>query len=452
MQIHILGICGTFMGGLALLARQLGYTVSGSDKNIFPPMSDQLANAGIEIIEGYSASQLNASMDSIIIIGNALSRGNECVEFILNEGLKYTSGPQWLAEHVLADRHVLAVAGTHGKTTTSSILAWILESAGKQPGFLIGGVAENFALSARLGDSELFVIEADEYDTAFFDKRSKFIHYRPKTLLINNIEFDHADIFADMGAIRREFHHMIRTLPAQGQIVFRQDDTEISRIIEMGCWTPRVSFGIGAGDWTAEPLADDYCRFCIKHNGEEVGQVEWDLIGKHNCENALAALTTAAQLGLEPADACRALTDFKSVKRRLQRLACVNDITVYDDFAHHPTAIETTLHGLRMNVGRQRIITILEPRSNTMKMGVHQDSLAQALSESDQVMLYQAENIKLDLNRISMEIGDKCRIYTQIEEIIQAAATQSRAGDHIVIMSNGAFDNIHQRLIERLQA
>lgn len=452
MQIHILGICGTFMGGLALLARQLGYTVSGSDKNIFPPMSDQLANAGIELIEGYSASQLNASMDSIIIIGNALSRGNECVEFILNEGLKYTSGPQWLAEHVLADRHVLAVAGTHGKTTTSSILAWILESAGKQPGFLIGGVAENFGLSARLGDSELFVIEADEYDTAFFDKRSKFIHYRPKTLLINNIEFDHADIFADMGAIRREFHHMIRTLPAQGQIVLRQDDTEISRIIEMGCWTPRVSFGIGAGDWTAEPLADDYCRFCIKHNGEEVGQVEWDLIGKHNCENALAALTTAAQLGLEPADACRALTDFKSVKRRLQRLACVNDITVYDDFAHHPTAIETTLHGLRMNVGRQRIITILEPRSNTMKMGVHQDSLAQALSESDQVMLYQAENIKLDLNRISAEIGDKCRIYTQIEEIIQAAATQSRAGDHIVIMSNGAFDNIHQRLIERLQA
>ncbi|MCH7695004.1 MAG: UDP-N-acetylmuramate:L-alanyl-gamma-D-glutamyl-meso-diaminopimelate ligase [Proteobacteria bacterium] len=452
MQIHILGICGTFMGGLALLARQLGYTVSGSDKNIFPPMSDQLANAGIELIEGYSASQLNASMDSIIIIGNALSRGNECVEFILNEGLKYTSGPQWLAEHVLADRHVLAVAGTHGKTTTSSILAWILESAGKQPGFLIGGVAENFGLSARLGDSELFVIEADEYDTAFFDKRSKFIHYRPKTLLINNIEFDHADIFADMGAIRREFHHMIRTLPAQGQIVLRQDDTEISRIIEMGCWTPRVSFGIGAGDWTAEPLADDYCRFCIKHNGEEVGQVEWNLIGKHNCENALAALTTAAQLGLEPADACRALTDFKSVKRRLQRLACVNDITVYDDFAHHPTAIETTLHGLRMNVGRQRIITILEPRSNTMKMGVHQDSLAQSLSESDQVMLYQAENIKLDLNRISTELGDKCRIYTQIEEIIQAAATQSRAGDHIVIMSNGAFDNIHQRLIERLQA
>ena len=452
MQIHILGICGTFMGGLALLARQLGYTVSGSDKNIFPPMSDQLANAGIELIEGYSASQLNASMDSIIIIGNALSRGNECVEFILNEGLKYTSGPQWLAEHVLADRHVLAVAGTHGKTTTSSILAWILESAGKQPGFLIGGVAENFGLSARLGDSELFVIEADEYDTAFFDKRSKFIHYRPKTLLINNIEFDHADIFADMGAIRREFHHMIRTLPAQGQIVLRQDDTEISRIIEMGCWTPRVSFGIGAGDWTAEPLADDYCRFCIKHNGEEVGQVEWDLIGKHNCENALAALTTAAQLGLEPADACRALTDFKSVKRRLQRLACVNDITVYDDFAHHPTAIETTLHGLRMNVGRQRIITILEPRSNTMKMGVHQDSLAQSLSESDQVMLYQAENIKLDLNRISAELGDKCRIYTQVEEIIQAAATQSRAGDHIVIMSNGAFDNIHQRLIERLQA
>ena len=451
MQIHILGICGTFMGGLALLARQLGYTVSGSDKNIFPPMSDQLANAGIELIEGYSASQLNASMDSIII-GNALSRGNECVEFILNEGLKYTSGPQWLAEHVLADRHVLAVAGTHGKTTTSSILAWILESAGKQPGFLIGGVAENFGLSARLGDSELFVIEADEYDTAFFDKRSKFIHYRPKTLLINNIEFDHADIFADMGAIRREFHHMIRTLPAQGQIVLRQDDTEISRIIEMGCWTPRVSFGIGAGDWTAEPLADDYCRFCIKHNGEEVGQVEWDLIGKHNCENALAALTTAAQLGLEPADACRALTDFKSVKRRLQRLACVNDITVYDDFAHHPTAIETTLHGLRMNVGRQRIITILEPRSNTMKMGVHQDSLAQSLSESDQVMLYQAENIKLDLNRISAELGDKCRIYTQVEEIIQAAATQSRAGDHIVIMSNGAFDNIHQRLIERLQA
>ncbi len=452
MQIYILGICGAFMGGLALLARQLGYTVSGSDKNIFPPMSDQLANAGIELIEGYSASQLNASMDSIIIIGNALSRGNECVEFILNEGLKYTSGPQWLAEHVLADRHVLAVSGTHGKTTTSSILAWILESAGKQPGFLIGGVAENFGLSARLGDSELFVIEADEYDTAFFDKRSKFIHYRPRTLLINNLEFDHADIFADMGAIRREFHHMIRTLPAQGLIVLRQDDTEISRIIEMGCWTPRVSFGIGAGDWTAEPLADDYCRFCIKHNGEEVGQVEWDLIGKHNCENALAALTTAAQLGLGPADACRALTDFKSVKRRLQRLAFVNDITVYDDFAHHPTAIEMTLHGLRMNVGRQRIITILEPRSNTMKMGVHQDSLAQALAESDQVMLYQAENIKLDLSSISTEIGDKCRIYTQIEEIIQAAATQSRAGDHIVIMSNGAFDNIHQRLIERLQA
>lgn len=450
MQIHILGICGTFMGGLALLAKQLGHSVSGSDQNIYPPMSDQLADAGIELTEGYSASQLNASID-IIIIGNALSRGNACVEFILNEGLPYTSGPQWLAEHVLADRHVIAVAGTHGKTTTSSILAWILESAGKQPGFLIGGIAENFDRSARLGDSELFVIEADEYDTAFFDKRSKFIHYRPRTLLINNLEFDHADIFADMGAIRREFHHMIRTLPAQGQIVLRHGDAEIDKVIEMGCWTPQVSFGIGAGDWSAEALADDYSRFSIKHNAEEAGQVAWDLIGKHNCENALAALTAAAQLGLEPATACKALAGFKSVKRRLQRLACVNDITVYDDFAHHPTAIETTLHGLRMNVGRQRIITILEPRSNTMKMGIHQDSLAQALAESDQVIFYQADNIKLDLNSISKEMGNKCSIYTQIDDVIQAAASQSRAGDHIVIMSNGAFDNIHQRLIERLQ-
>lgn len=451
MQIHILGICGVFMGSIAMLAKQMGHQVIGSDMDIYPPMSTQLQSAGIELIDGYSATQLKPSPD-LVIIGNTLSRGNECVEFVLNNDLSYSSGPKWLAENILPNRHVLAVSGTHGKTTTASLLAWILDSAGMDPGFLIGGIATNFSESSRLTDAELFVVEADEYDTAFFDKRSKFIHYRPKTLIINNIEFDHADIFADIGAIRREFHHLLRILPGQAQIIARHNDPEITAVIEMGCWTPVETFGIQSGDWTVQLEKEDYSYFHILKGDKIVGTLQWSLIGKHNAENALAAVIAANFVGVNPAEACQACGQFKSVKRRLEKLAIVNGITIYDDFAHHPTAIQSTLEGLRKHVGEQDITAILEPRSNTMKRGVHKHTLAAALAEADQILLYQPDNLSWDLSYISKKIGDKCRIYKHIEEIINDTVSTSKPGDHIVVMSNGAFDNIHQRLIMRLKS
>jgi len=450
MHIHILGICGTFMGGLALLAKQLGHDVSGSDVNIYPPMSTQLELAGIEFMETYSASHLKPAPD-LIIIGNTLSRGNECVEYVLDHDLNYLSGPQWLAEQVLQDKHVLAVAGTHGKTTTTSILSWLLKSAGKNPGFLIGGFDENFGRSAQLGKSNLFVVEADEYDTAFFDKRSKFIHYRPRTLIINNIEYDHADIFADIGAIRREFHHLVRIMPASSEIIIQANDAEIERLMAMGCWTPVVTFGIESGQWSVAPLKQDFSSFQLNCDGKVVGAVDWSLIGRHNASNAIAAIVAARHVGVEPAESCHALAGFKNVKRRLQRLACINGITVYDDFAHHPTAIQATLTALRENVGQDRIITILEPRSNTMKMGIHKQTLAPALLKSDMVRLYQPANIAWQLEHVARELDGKCRVYNNVSDIIEDIALNAQAGDHIVIMSNGAFENIHHRLIDRLQ-
>ena len=450
MRIHILGICGTFMGGLALLGRELGHEISGSDANVYPPMSEQLAQAGIQLSEGYLVEHLSPKPD-ITIIGNTLSRGNPCIEYILDEGLAFTSGPHWLSEHLLKEKTVLAVSGTHGKTSTTSMLAWLLEVAGKSPGFLIGGIAENFSISARSGESEFFVIEADEFDTAFFDKRSKFIHYNPQTLVINNIEYDHADIFPDINAIRREFHHLIRILPRRGKIIYRQNDTEIDKLLAMGVWTPMESFGLETGEWTALPLTTDYADFEVLKRGKRLGRVQWDLIGRHNAENALAAIAAANSITVDPVGACEALSQFKSVKRRLQKLACVNDITIYDDFAHHPTAIQTTLQALRANLGKQRIISILEPRSNSMKMGVHKDTLASALNESDMVMLYQSPDVQWDLSLVCDDLGEKCKVYKETKAIIDDIMSFRQAGDHVLVMSNGGFENIQQRLISKLQ-
>lgn len=450
MKIHILGICGIFMGSLALLARKLGHEVSGSDRNIYPPMSTQLQASGIPLFEDYSPENLKDPPE-LVIIGNTLSRGNPCVEYVLDEGLRYISGAQWLADNVLWGKHVLAVSGTHGKTTTTSMLAWLLERSGRAPGFLIGGVAENFGLSARLSESDLFVIEADEYDTAFFDKRSKFVHYRPRTLIINNIELDHVDIFADIAAIRREFHHLVRTLPGDGQIIVRDGDEQINEVLAMGSWTPVIRFCGAGGDWQIRKLSDDYRSFEVLNAGHKVGEVNWSIIGRHNAENALAAIAASSHVSVKPDDACNALCSFKSVKRRLERLANINGVTVYDDFAHHPTAIQATLQALRQHVGDERVIAVLEPRSNTMKMGIHKDELADALGLADESYFYQPGNLHWDLAKSMAGLGNQCHIYEDVETIINAVNAMQKPGDHIVIMSNGGFENIHQRLVERLQ-
>lgn len=450
MKIHILGICGTFMGGIALLARELGHEVSGSDANVYPPMSTQLVEQGITLTEGFDPSQLEPVPD-LVIIGNAMTRGNPCVEHILNHGLCYTSGPQWLSENVLQGRHVLAVSGTHGKTTTTSMLAWTLEAEGLNPGFLVGGIPENFGISARLGGMEYFVIEADEYDTAFFDKRSKFVHYHPKTLIINNIEYDHADIFADLAAIRREFHHLVRIVPGHGLIVAMGDDNEISKVLAMGCWTPVEYFGGADSRWQAKPLQDDYSEFEIMVDNEPCGIVRWDLIGLHNAHNVLATAIAAGHAGLTTGEVCEAMSGFKNVKRRLQRLGEVNGVAIYDDFAHHPTAIRMTLEGLRNKVGKQRIIAIMEPRSNTMRMGVHGEALAKSFSEADHVIFYQPENINWDLKQQTISLGSKREISSDIDNIVENVVKTTKPGDQIVFMSNGGFGGIQQKLLKRLQ-
>jgi len=450
MKIHILGICGTFMGGIALLARELGHEVSGSDANVYPPMSTQLMEQGITLIEGYELSQLEPAPD-LVIIGNAMTRGNPCVEHILNHGLHYTSGPQWLSENVLQGRHVLAVSGTHGKTTATSMLAWTLEAEGLNPGFLVGGIPENFGISARLGGKEYFVIEADEYDTAFFDKRSKFVHYRPKTLIINNIEFDHADIFADLAAIRREFHHLVRIVPDHGLIVALEDDPEIDKVLDMGCWTPVEFFGGENSRWQARPLQDDYSEFEILVDNQPGGIMRWDLIGQHNANNVLAVAAAAGHVGITAGEVCEAMAGFKSVKRRLQLLDVVNDITLYDDFAHHPTAIRVTLNALRSKVGKHRIIAIMEPRSNTMRMGVHGEALAKSFSEADHVIFYQPENINWDLKQQTTSLGSKREIFSDIDNIVENVVKTAKPGDHIVFMSNGGFGGIQQKLLKKLQ-
>ena len=446
MHIHILGICGTFMGGLALLARELGMTVTGSDANVYPPMSDQLAAAGIELTEGYDPSQLDPAPD-LVVMGNAMSRGNPAVEYVLNKGLPYVSGPQWLSEHVLRGRWVLAVSGTHGKTTTSSLLAWILEHAGMSPGFLIGGVPDNFGETARLGNTPFFVIEADEYDTAFFDKRSKFVHYQPRTLVVNNLEFDHADIFDDLAAIQKQFHHLIRTVPSEGLIISPRDKV-IEQVFEMGCWTERQTLG-NDGDWQAVLKNKDGSEFDVQFEGQSA-TVSWPLLGQHNVSNALAAIAAARHVGVTLEHACQALSEFAGVKRRLELKGEVDQVRVYDDFAHHPTAIATTIAGLRARIGNRKLVAVLEPRSNTMKMGVHQDSLAQSLIQADRVLLFQDTGLNWSLKQVSDTLGDHVSVFDSVEAIVNTLQKEAAQGDEILVMSNGGFGGIHQKILEAL--
>ncbi|OEE33731.1 UDP-N-acetylmuramate:L-alanyl-gamma-D-glutamyl-meso-diaminopimelate ligase [Vibrio genomosp. F10] len=450
MHIHILGICGTFMGGAAVLARQLGHKVTGSDANVYPPMSTLLESQGIEIIEGFDPSQLSPQPD-LVVIGNAMSRGNPCVEHVLNSNIRYTSGPQWLQEFLLHDRWVLAVSGTHGKTTTSSMLAWILESCGYQPGFLVGGVLGNFGVSARLGDSMFFIVEADEYDSAFFDKRSKFVHYHPRTLVMNNLEFDHADIFDDLEAIKRQFHHLIRTVPSNGRIFHPQQSTDIDDVLKRGCWSETESMG-SQGDWRAEKIVKDGSVFDVYFKNQCVGRVDWDLVGDHNVENALMAIGAARHVGVTADLACDALGKFINTKRRLELKGVVNQVTVYDDFAHHPTAIDLTLDGLRNKVGDKKIIAVLEPRSATMKRGVHKDTLALSLSKADFVYLYQPDNIDWSLQDVASRCEQQAYVSDDINELVANIVLEAQPGDHILVMSNGGFEGIHGKLLAALEA
>jgi len=452
MHIHILGICGTFMGGIALIARALGHRVSGSDANVYPPMSTQLEAAGISLMEGYEAAHLDPPPDRVVV-GNAMSRGNPAVEYMLERGLPYTSGPAWLAEHVLQDRWVLAVAGTHGKTTTSSMLAWILEHAGLNPGFLIGGVPENFGLSARAGESPFFVVEADEYDTAFFDKRSKFVHYHPRTLVMNNLEFDHADIFEDLEAIQRQFHHLVRTVPGNGLIISPLNDGNLHDVLDMGVWTPVEHFEPSVeASWHVRQAEPDGSAFDVICEGDPVGRVEWQLTGRHNVSNALAALAAARHAGVPPAVGIEALRSYRNVKRRMELRGEVRGVRVYDDFAHHPTAIETTLDGLRNQVGEQRILAVLEPRSNTMRMGIHADALAGSLAAADRVWVFQPEDLGWDAASVLSRLGGRLRVVGQTQAIVDEVCAEASAGDQVLVMSNGGFEGIHQRLLEALQA
>ncbi|RJQ48898.1 MAG: UDP-N-acetylmuramate:L-alanyl-gamma-D-glutamyl-meso-diaminopimelate ligase [Gammaproteobacteria bacterium] len=449
MHLHILGICGTLMGGIARLAREAGHTVSGSDQNVYPPMSTQLSELGVTLNEGYHAGYLQPAPDCVVI-GNALSRGNPAVEYVLNQGLPYTSGPEWLAQHILCERWVLAVAGTHGKTTTSSMLAWILEHVGLEPGFLIGGVAQNFGVSARLGKAPFFVIEADEYDSAFFDKRSKFIHYRPRTAILNNLEFDHADIFSDLDAIEQQFHYFMRTIPGQGLAIVNGADAALVRVLARGCWTPVERFGVNDGWNIRDNGAEE--GFDILHQGQPLGRLRWGLLGAHNQMNALAAIAAARHAGVTPAQAIGALQEFQGVRRRMEVRGSVNGVTVYDDFAHHPTAIATTLHGLRRRAGEARILAVLEPRSNTMRLGVHQHTLAPSLSLADAVFLYQPPDLGWELSAVAAALTNKkSQVLTSIASLTEAIAREARPGDHVLIMSNGSFGGLHEKLIERLR-
>ncbi|MBL4851747.1 MAG: UDP-N-acetylmuramate:L-alanyl-gamma-D-glutamyl-meso-diaminopimelate ligase [Gammaproteobacteria bacterium] len=454
MHIHILGICGTFMGGLALLARGMRHRVTGSDSNVYPPMSTQLASQGIELYEGYDEVQFKTRPD-VVVIGNALSRGNPAVEYVLNNTIPYVSGPEFLAREILSKRWVLAVAGTHGKTTTASMVAHILNYAGMSPGFLIGGIAHDLEVSASLGKEPFFVIEADEYDTAFFDKRSKFVHYQPRTLVLNNLEYDHADIFPDLDAIKRQFNHLMRIVPANGLVVNNADDENLKDVLAQGCWTSCESFSSGqhkSHGWHIRDGADDYSRFDVYFSNEKQGTLQWQLTGAHNVANALAAIGAARHSGVPTQHAIEALNCFSGVARRLQKIAYVNDITVYDDFAHHPTAIKTTLDGLRRKVGQQRIIAVFEPRSNTMRMGVHEHTLAASFVDADEVMLYAPDEMSWNIGAVSDAIGkhSACWVKNNIEELGRCLLKNAKAGDHIVIMSNGDFSGLRERIVDDL--
>lgn len=446
MHIHILGICGTFMGGIALIARAAGHRVTGCDANVYPPMSTQLEAQGIGLIEGYEAAQIDLAPD-VFVVGNAISRGNPLLEAVLDRGLRYVSGPQWLAENVLQDKWVLAVAGTHGKTTTTSILAWLLEAAGLRPGFLVGGVPLDFGISARLSDSPFFVIEADEYDTAFCDKRSKFVHYRPRTLILNNLEFDHADIFPDLAAIENQFHHLVRTVPHAGRIIANAAEASLERVLARGVWSELEQFGAGGAWQVAE--ADGACEFSFA--GEALGRVALPLVGAHNRLNALAAVAAARHVGVAPAQAIASLAEFRGIKRRLELRGTVRGVSVYDDFAHHPTAIAATLEGFRQRVGPARILALLEPRSNTMKLGVMKAQLPDSLRLADRIWCAGA-NLGWDAREALAPISHKSRVFERIEDIVADVVLEARAGDHVLVMSNGAFGGIHDKLLRALAA
>ncbi len=459
-HLHILGICGTFMGGIAALAKELGFRVTGCDAQVYPPMSTQLEQLGIELKQGYKTEHFDDEPD-LVIVGNAMSRGNVMVEYMLDRNIPYTSGPQWLLENVLKDRWVLAVSGTHGKTTTSSMLTWILEYAQLSPGFLIGGVPQNFDCSARLGNAPFFVIEADEYDTAFFDKRSKFVHYRPRTLVINNLEFDHGDIFNDLSDIQRQFHHLIRMVPSNGLILSPKDELAINETLAMGCWTPTEQSNCQNG-WQVQKIVADGSEFKVIFNGKEQGTVKWALIGDFNIDNALMAIAAARHAGVPSHIAIDALAEFINTKRRLELRGTVNNIKVYDDFAHHPTAIAKTLAGVREQVdcrnayensseNRQgRVLAVLEPRSNTMKSGVHKDALPLSLAKADQVFIFHDEQIKWSVNELINQCQQPCFVEKRVDDLVLRIVEQSQAGDTIVVMSNGGFDNIHDKILVAL--
>jgi UDP-N-acetylmuramate: L-alanyl-gamma-D-glutamyl-meso-diaminopimelate ligase len=452
-KIHILGIAGTFMGGVAALARELGHQVEGSDQAVYPPMSTQLERLGIALQQGYAPGNISRDCEEVVV-GNALSRGNPAVEQVLDDGRSYTSGAQWLAENVLPGRDTLAVAGTHGKTTTTTILTFLLQAAGREPGFLIGGVAEDFGTSARIGTGRDFVVEADEYDTAFFDKRSKFVHYRPLVAILNNLEYDHADIFPDVAAIQRQFHHLVRTVPRRGRLVVNGEDAHLAEVLEMGCWTPVERFGLHgrqAYEWTARLLNDDGSAFVVIHDGKNLGTVDWPLLGRHNVMNALAALAAANAVGVDVASVLPALSDFRSVKRRMEVIGAHDGITVYDDFAHHPTAIQTTLAGLRAKVGSARIVVAMEPRSNSMRLGAHADALAPSLDAADVVVFLQRPELAWDAGRVIGALRGEGVGAADADALIAALRQRARPGDHVVFMSNGGFDGAPRRFLATLQ-
>jgi UDP-N-acetylmuramate: L-alanyl-gamma-D-glutamyl-meso-diaminopimelate ligase len=453
MHIHILGVCGTFMGGVAALAREAGHRVTGCDAGVYPPMSDQLRSLGIDLIEGFAADQLSLAPD-LWVIGNVISRARQAdgapryplMEAILGQGLAYTSGPQWLSEQVLQGRHVLAVAGTHGKTTTTSMLAWVLEHAGLAPGFLIGGVPTNFGVSARLGQSKYFVIEADEYDTAFFDKRSKFVHYRPRTAVLNNLEFDHADIFDDLAAIERQFHHLVRTVPSTGRLIVNGLEEPLARVLLAGCWSEVRSFGAAVSDFYTQGEPDS---FDVMERGQKVAHIDWDLSGVHNQLNALAAVAAAQHVGVAPEVSARALRSFLNVKRRMEVRGVANGITVYDDFAHHPTAMRTTVDGLRRKVGSARILAVFEPRSNTMKLGAMKAQLPWSLEQAD-LSFCHAGGLSWDARAALSPMGSKASVAPDIEDLVRQVVQAARTGDHILCMSNGSFGDVHAKLLSAL--
>ena len=451
MKLHILGIAGTFMGGVAALARELGHEVQGSDQAVYPPMSTQLEQLGIGLNQGYSPANIATDSD-MVVVGNALSRGNPAVEHVLNARMAYTSGAEWLRENVLPGRDTLAVAGTHGKTTTTSILAFLLDAAGREPGFLVGGVPENFGVSARLGKGREFVVEADEYDTAFFDKRSKFVHYRPRVAILNNLEYDHADIFPDLAAIQRQFHHLVRIVPGDGRLIVNGEDTALAEVLAMGCWTPIERFGFDQRfEWHARLHRDDGSEFDVLHRGALVGTVRWSLLGRHNTMNALAALAAAHAVGVDVAAVIPRLADFVSVKRRLELLGQARGVHVYDDFAHHPTAIRTTLEGLRARVGAARIVVAMEPRSNSMRLGAHSDEIAPSLDQADAVVFLQRAELPWDAGKVVAALRGQGETVAGVDALVERLRHLCRPGDHLVFMSNGGFEGAPRRTLAALQ-